>query len=163
MTIAQQIQGALAAPEMIVNAYLEDLTDEDLMLRPAPGMNHLNWQIGHLLEATYNMVEAVSPGSMPELPAGLSEKYSRDQVENDDPTTFLTKAELMEIKEQQKQAISALLDKISDEELMQPAPEKWQMLGPTVGTILQMTGTHWVMHAGQWVAVRRQLGKKALF
>jgi len=163
MTIAQQIEGSLVAPTMIVNSYLEDLSDEELLIRPIPGMNHINWQMGHVTESEHNMMETICPGSMPVLPDNFSEMYSRENADSDDPEKFLKKEQLLEIMNDQRKAAMVALDKMSDEDLMQPAPEKLQMLGPTVGSIVQMLGTHWVMHAGQWVAVRRQLGKPALF
>ena len=35
--------------QMCCNMYLDDMTDEDLMLRPTEGCNHTNWQLGHLI------------------------------------------------------------------------------------------------------------------
>ena len=35
--------------DMISMAYLQDLTDEQMMQRPHPDCNHLKWQIGHLI------------------------------------------------------------------------------------------------------------------
>ena len=54
----------------IANAYLEDLSDEDLMQRPVEGCNHINWQLGHLINAEHQMIGAVCPGTMPDLPEG---------------------------------------------------------------------------------------------
>ena len=34
---------------------------------------------------------------------------------------------------------------------------------PTVASLFSLAGTHWVMHAGQWAIVRRQLGRPPLF
>jgi len=34
---------------------------------------------------------------------------------------------------------------------------------PTVASVLMLLGTHWLMHAGQFVPIRRKLGKPALF
>ena len=44
-----------------------------------------------------------------------------------------------------------------------PAPEKIQQFGATVGAVIGGQSAHWMMHAGQWVIVRRQLGKEAIF
>lgn len=33
----------------ITGTYLDDLTDGDLLIRPVPGMNHVAWQLGHLI------------------------------------------------------------------------------------------------------------------
>ena len=65
--------------------------------------------------------------------------------------------------EEQRAGTLALLDRLSDDELEKPAPESLQQFGATVGAVIAGQSAHWMMHAGQWVIVRRQLGKKALF
>ena len=34
---------------------------------------------------------------------------------------------------------------------------------PSVGAAFSMQGGHWLMHAGQWAVVRRQLGREPIF
>ena len=41
----------------ILNAYLGDLSDADLLLRPVEGQNHIAWQLGHLISSERSMVE----------------------------------------------------------------------------------------------------------
>jgi hypothetical protein len=64
---------------------------------------------------------------------------------------------------EQRAGTLAALEKLSDDDLEKPAPEKIQQFGATVGTVFAGQNMHWVMHAGQWVIVRRQLGRKPLF
>ena len=40
-----------------------DLSDADLLVRPAPSANHIAWQLGHLIASERNLVEAAAPGS----------------------------------------------------------------------------------------------------
>ena len=35
----------------VLNAYLGDLSDADLMVRPVEGQNHIAWQLGHLISS----------------------------------------------------------------------------------------------------------------
>jgi hypothetical protein len=65
--------------------------------------------------------------------------------------------------ETQRAGTLSLLDRLSDDELEQPAPEEIQKIGATVGAVIAGQSAHWMMHAGQWVIVRRQLGKEAAF
>src|SRR3954464_10976140 len=101
----------------ISTGYLEDLTDQELMHRPAKGANHINWQLGHLIAAEHEMTEKVCPGSMPLLPAGFVEKYSKDTASSDDASKFLKKAELLKILEEQRAGSLKALDKLSDTDL----------------------------------------------
>lgn len=163
MSIANQIKQELALPAFVVQGYLSDLSDEDLMRRPAPNANHIAWQLGHLIEAEHNLNNMVCPDSMPALPEGFSEKHSKEAATNDDQSAFCTKEEYLKLMQEQRAGTLALLDRLSDEELEKPSPEKIQQFGPTVGAVIAGQSAHWMMHAGQWVIVRRQLGKEAMF
>jgi hypothetical protein len=148
---------------MVCTAYLQDLTDEQLLQRPAPGCNHINWQVGHLIASENYMISQCVAGSMPPLPDGFAEKYSKDAAKLDDPEAFCSKQELMQAFETQRKATLAALDKVSDAELDKPSPEAMQAYAPNVAAAFNMQGSHWLMHAGQWAVVRRQLGKPPLF
>ena len=100
---------------------------------------------------------------MPSLPDGFAEKHSKEASSSDDRSAFCTKQEYVELMDQQRAGTIALLDRLSDEELEQPAPEKIQQFGATVGAVIGGQASHWMMHAGQWVIVRRQMGKGPLF
>ena len=70
---------------MVLKRYLEDLSDADLMRRPAPGSNHLAWQLGHLISSEAGLLAMVCPGQSIDLPAGFAEAHSKEQVGNDEP------------------------------------------------------------------------------
>ena len=38
---------------------IDDLSDSDLMVRPAPGCNHIAWQLGHMISGTAQMIGAL--------------------------------------------------------------------------------------------------------
>lgn len=163
MSIATQIKNELNLPTFTVQVYLQDLTDEDLFRRPAPNANHIAWQLGHLIEAEHNLNNMVCPDSMPALPEGFAEMHSKEAATCDDPKQFCTKDEYLRLMEEQRAGTLALLDRLSDEELEKPAPEAIQKFGATVGAVIAGQSAHWMMHAGQWVIVRRQMGKEAIF
>ena len=97
------------------------------------------------------------------VPDGFAEKYKTEASSNDDPSAFDSKTELVGLMETQRAGTLAALAKLSDADLEKPAPEPLQRFGATVGAIIAGQITHWMMHAGQWVIVRRQLGKEAVF
>jgi hypothetical protein len=142
--------------DKVAMSYLNDLSDEDFMRRPHPGCNHLNWQIGHLITSEHQLNSKAFPGALPELPAGFAEKYTKETSKKDEPSAFARKSELMETYRQQRGATLALLTKQSDQDLDKPTGIQFV---PTVGALLSLHGSHWLMHVGQWVIVRRQLGK----
>jgi hypothetical protein len=163
MSIAQHIQVSLGPPTFVVKGYLEDLTDAELMVRPTPGANHIAWQLGHLIASDRELIESVCPGSMPPLPAGFAERYTAETGQSDNPSDFHTKAEYLKLMDEQRAGTLAALDKLSDDELAKPGPEKFRQFAATVGAMFSGQGMHWMMHAGQWAVVRRKLGRKPLF
>ncbi|MCH6552310.1 MAG: DinB family protein, partial [Planctomycetes bacterium] len=45
----------------ITRKYLDDVTDEELLVRAVPGSNHLAWQLGHLVASERSLLEAIGP------------------------------------------------------------------------------------------------------
>ncbi len=163
MSIATQIKAELQLPTFVVQGYLQDLTDADLLRRPAENANHIAWQLGHLISSEHSLNNMVYPDSMPALPAGFAEKHSKETASSDKSNDFYTKDEYLKFMEEQRAGTLALLERLSDEDLEKPAPDDIQKVGATVGAVIAGQSAHWMMHAGQWVIVRRQLGKKAMF
>ncbi len=147
---------ALSTSEMVTMAYLSDLSDTELMMRPHPKCNHLNWQIGHLISSEHEMMKTVAAEKMPPLPDGFAEKYSKEHAASDDPAEFATKEELMAAYRAQRDGTLSILRGMADDDLDR---ETGIHYAPTVGALINMQSAHWLMHCGQWVVVRRETGK----
>ena len=163
MNAIEAIKGGLAMGDMISMGYLGDLSDEEMMHRPDPKANHIKWQVGHLIAADNQMINGCMEGAIPPLPDGFAEKYEKEKSTSDDASEFDSKETLMGLYAQQKESIHAALEKLSEADLDKPSPESMQEYAPTVGSAFNMIGMHWVMHAGQWAVIRRQLGREPLF
>ncbi|MCR9118556.1 MAG: DinB family protein [bacterium] len=163
MSSAETIKNVMNLPGHVVNGYLADLSDEDLMRRPHESANHIAWQLGHLITAEHNINNMLVADSAPALPEGFAEKHSKETAASNDQSAFLTKDEYLKEMQVQREGTMALIDQLDEEALMKPSPENLQMLGAAVGACLAAHASHWMMHAGQWVIVRRQLGRTPLF
>ncbi len=163
MDSREAIKASIDLGKMITMSYLEDMTDDELMHRPHPQCNHIKWQLGHLISSENQMINGCVPGAMPELPAGFADKYTKETAASDDPSQFHSKTELLDLYQQQRSATLAALEKMSDEDLSKPTPEAMQAYAPNCGSAFVMQDAHWVMHAGQWAVIRRQLGRAPLF
>lgn len=163
MKVSEAIQLSIDSGKMISMAYLEDLTDAELLHRPAAGCNHIAWQLGHLIASEHEMIEGVAPGSMPGLPDGFAEKYSKETAAIDDADAFHSKQELLELFETVRSATLAALAGLSEDDFEKPSPEQMRAYAPTVAAAFELQGGHWLMHAGQWAVIRRQLGRAPLF
>jgi hypothetical protein len=145
--------------DRLVNAYLDDLSDADLLLRPVEGQNHIAWQLGHLISSERNMLEGIKPGASPALPEGFDEAHNRDATTSDDRSKFLSKQRYLELYQAQRAASRKVLEELSEADLDAPAPERVRRMVPTVGATFGMVGSHVLMHVGQFVSVRRKLKK----
>jgi hypothetical protein len=163
MSIASHIKVSLESPTVVVKSYLEDLSDQELLVRPADGANHIAWQLGHLIASEHQLIEQVCPGSLPDLPEGFAEKYTKETSTVDDPGAFHSKEEYLKLMDEQRAGLLTALEKLSDEDLEKPSPESLQEFWATVGAVFSGQGMHWMMHAGQWAVIRRQLGRQPLF
>ena len=163
MNSREAIKLSLNMGDMVGLAYLEDMTDEELMQRPDPGCNHITWQLGHLISSEHQITEGVAPGSMPALPDGFADRYSKETAGSDDAAAFDSKETLLGLHQQIRAATLSALEKQTDESLDAASPESMQEYAPTVGSAFSLHGNHWLMHAGQWAVLRRKLGRAPLF
>ena len=157
----EAIKMSINGTSQITSGYLADLTDEELFHRPHPGCNHINWQVGHLIVAENGIMNKVTGGKMPDLPAGFADRYAMEKTSVDDRGAFVPKHELLAAGQAQRAATLATLESLSDGDLDKPSGMDW---APTMGAAINAAASmHWMMHAGQWAVIRRQLGHKPLF
>ncbi len=159
MNTKDAIRNTAEVSAMVLTSYVADLSDADLMQRPGPGCNHLAWQLGHLISSECDLLESIVPGAAAKLPEGFSAKHSKETTGVDDPTKFCSKQEYLDLMEQVRAASLTALEKIDESELDKPSPEQFRKMFPTVGHIFVLIATHQMMHVGQFVPVRRALGK----
>jgi len=162
MNSRQTIQSAMDLSIRVLNSYISDLSDADLLRRPATGCNHLAWQLGHLIASEVSLLNMVSSGKGADLPPGFAEQHSKQTIAVDDAAKFCTKQQYQELFQKVRQATSAALANLTDADLDRPSPERMRDHFPTVGHMLLLIASHPMMHAGQFVVVRRQLGKPVL-
>ena len=63
---------------------------------------------------------------------------------------------------QSSAARAAMAPSFVDADFDKPSPEDFRSFCPTMGDLFTLIATHPMMHAGQFVIVRRQLGKPIL-
>jgi hypothetical protein len=155
------ILASFAFGDRIVDRYLADLSDADLLIRPVAGQNHIAWQLGHLIASERWMVERVRPGSSPELPSGFTEAHAKDETapKSDESGRFLSKERYLALMKAQREATKAVLADLSEADLNAPAPEGVPAWATTVSGLLLLAANHVLMHVGQFVSVRRTLQK----
>jgi hypothetical protein len=162
MTTKDAIKNTIDTGHEVLTAYVGDMTDADLRVRSVPEANHTAWQLGHLIASEHQMMSQLGH-RMPQLPAGFAESYTNETSKSNDPAKFHKKDEYLALMAKQREATLAALDAIPEADFDKPSPEPMRDYAPTVGAAFNLIGMHQLMHAGQFVPVRRKLGKPVLF
>jgi hypothetical protein len=146
----------------MLTSTVADLTDAELLTRPAPGANHANWQLGHILSVENRLGKAIGVAG-PDLPPDFADKYAKAASANDGAANFASKDMLVPLLEATRAATIEWLKTATPEQLAAPAPEGVRRLAPTVIDLMVLFGNHFAMHIGQMQVLRRKLGKPILF
>jgi hypothetical protein len=109
------------------------------------------------------LVEAAAPGSMPALPEGFAERHRRDGPVSDNAAEFLSKDEYLRLAKQVRDGTLQVLDRFSDDDFDKPVTARVPPFVKYAGDCFATIGPHWSLHAGQWVVLRRKLGRPRMF
>jgi hypothetical protein len=162
MNVKDTIRSALKGNQGMLSMTLADMTDQDLLVRPVPGANHIAWQLGHLILAEQRVMTMLG-GTPPPLPAGFAEQHKKDTAAVEPPKGFATKTQYLELFNQTREATLDAAAKLSDVDLDKPVEGSMARIAPTLGSLASFPASHAYMHMGQFSVVRRKLGKPVLF
>ena len=163
MTAKDVLKTCLTSTQNLLQQYIADLSDEDLLRRPVPEANHIAWQLGHLIASETMLGRNLRGAMYPELPASLQAQMSGKSSATPPPEGYLKQAEYLDWFNKVRGATIANVDRATDADLDQPLMGDFAKWAPTVGALLVLTANHTLMHAGQFTVVRRALGKPVLF
>ena len=108
-TAKNLLRQSIEMGHMVTRAYVEDLTDAELLVRSVPGSNHVAWQLGHMIGSVRGMLAGLGRPA-PALPNGFEAAYTRETSASDDPAKFATKAEYLALMGQMKAASLAAVE-----------------------------------------------------
>ncbi|MCA9413230.1 MAG: DinB family protein [Candidatus Omnitrophica bacterium] len=160
MTVQEHLKASFALPDFMMEHYLMDLSDEDLMVRPLPVINHFKWQLGHLVQGEHSHMNELKFRRMPELPEGFADLFTKETAKIDDPAFFPSKESLVETMTEQRKGTLQILDGLSESDLESETPEAIRYFGPKVGNVFSGEVIHWMLHVGQLTVLRKYLGKQ---
>ena len=159
MKAADIITIAFGTNDFILNTYLQDLSDEEILLAPTAGANSIAWQLGHLISSENSFVESMKPGTSPKLPEGFPARHSKEGAIESSTAGYLTKDQYLSLRQAQRAATLGYLATLSEEDLDKPGPEAMRSWIPTIGAGFTLFAGHGLLHAGQIAVLRRKLGK----
>lgn len=159
MDAKQAIQMVLDTSSYILESYLGDLSDEEILLRPVQGANQVAWQLGHLVVNEHRCLKALSPSHAVELDEQFFNAYQKECLVELDRSSGRSKETYMELLTEQRSLSLRYLDSLSTEQLDLPGPSHMRDYAPTQGAALAQQGIHTTMHCGQIAVLRRALNK----
>jgi len=155
---------ALESTGQMLGMFLSDLSDEDLLVCPVEGANHIAWQVGHIISTEFLLMTGNLPGaSYPIHSADFETNHSRDSNQKQQSKGFLTKAEYLDLMAKTRAITLTALRKLTDADLDKATTGRLAAKAPTLGKILLLCSNHTLMHMGQFSVIRRKLGKPVLF
>lgn len=158
------VKTALNSTRDLLNWYLGDLSDQDLLHHPAPGANNIAWQMGHLIDGEIHLLQDQSPGAVyPELPPTMKNQYTAQTAVSGPPGGYLPKSNYLEWFGKVRAATLDNLAKLTDADLDKKTTGSMAKFAPTLGDLYILVANHTLMHAGQFTVVRRALQKPVLF
>ena len=88
MQAKDAIRNTFDMSDMVIDAYLKDLDDADLLVRPVVGMNHIAWQLGHLIKTERRLHRDDPARLLPALARRLRRGPRPQANTEDDPSKF---------------------------------------------------------------------------
>ena len=159
MSTLDAIRSTFALSDMVLNSYVGDFRDSDLMTRPGIGCNHIAWQLGHLISSEADLIDKVKAGSAVALPDGFADKHSKEATANDDANDFCSQAEYVALYKQTRENSLSVISSLPEESFSAEGPEDMRQFCPTMADFCCLIASHPMMHVGQFVPVRRAHGK----
>jgi hypothetical protein len=162
MNIAELLAEQYARNLGMLKASISDFSEEEMFFRPCPAANHAAWQIGHLIVAEANMVNAAAPGRGGKIPPEFVVAFSKDMASSDERSRFPSKDALLACLDTVRAASICWAKDLSEADIGAPGPENMRAFIPTKGSLSLIILEHLAMHLGQLQVIRRCLGKAHL-
>lgn len=139
---------------------VDDLTEEEMIAQPKPGMNHAAWIVGHLAWTSNSLVSML--GGTSEYDRSWNALFDFHSFPRADATLYPSKPDLLASFDAAHRHVAMRVSRVTDDQLSQILPvESLRSLIPTVGdAIVHITTTHEATHIGQLSAWRRALGRE---
>jgi hypothetical protein len=161
MSIAELLANNIRQSKGMIDAFLKDFSDEEMLFRPAKGANHAAWQIGHLANSTRGMVNGCDQSVA--FAFEDDTRFGKSKAGIDDPAFFPKKKEIIDRFDGAVELAADWVGKLSEADLGKASPERLRQFAPTFANVAILLGSHPMMHIGQFSVMRRALGKPVLF
>jgi len=137
-------------------------TPDDWVYQVDPSANHAMWFVGHMASTDNYVISMVAPEKTVDLPANYNGLFGMGSKPVNDPATYPSPEEALRLMRKCRQALLALLDKMSDEDLAKPIAGGGPEFLTDNASVFELIVWHEGIHCGQMSVARRALGHAPL-
>lgn len=160
----EAIASSLESTGQMMELFLSDLDDRDILICPVEGANHIAWQVGHLISSEKFMMTGNLPGVHYEnSPQDFDSTHSRESTCKTSTHGFLSKDAYLDQFRKTRSATLKAIRNLKETDLETPTTGRLAAKAPTIGKLFLLCSHHTLMHMGQFSVIRRKLGKPVLF
>jgi uncharacterized damage-inducible protein DinB len=137
-------------------------TPEQWTFQVHPSCNHALWFVGHMATSDNFFLSLVAPDKSQKLPE-FQAKFGMGSQPTNQPSEYPAPESVLAAMRERRQALLAVLDGMSDEDLAKNTPEGAPDFLPDAASVFELAIWHEGQHSGQVSVARRALGYKPLF
>ncbi len=144
--------------DFLLEKYLEDMTDQDLLV-PIDGLiNNWNSQLAHLINSEVFHIGSLGYGQDIQLSDAFLKIYA-DQQTPGKQKDYLSKEELLREQRSVRNQSLAILDAIPETDHYRAPPETLAYFAKDIHGVFTGEVAHWSHHLSQLAIIRKHLGK----
>jgi hypothetical protein len=146
------------------SSLLEDIDQSTWFNMPAPGINHVAWQVGHLAASQVSLIHVRCFAKDYDrcAPPGFREMFGKGSTPNANPGAYPPLADVRAAFDRIQAEALDLIASMSESDLNSPAGAEPHPLFSTKQGAIATTAMHETFHAGQIALLRRLAGKPPL-
>ncbi len=154
------LQSHLRTIHGAVRRAVEDITDDESLVRIANFSNNARWLTGHII--LYTQWTAAALGCKFSLPEGWTELFKTGGTASSDPNVYPSMETLRERLFDNHRIIQEFLEHVNDVSLQEEIDLSKNWRSTRMGAVLFLAA-HDFYHVGQLEVIRRQLGRERNF
>src|SRR3954463_15220162 len=97
MNAKDAIHSALGSTRHMLEWYVSDLSDADLLVRPVPAANHIAWQLTHLIHSEGQLGGAIPGAAYPTMPGSFLQLAKPEASASSDAKGYLGRQHYLDL------------------------------------------------------------------
>jgi uncharacterized damage-inducible protein DinB len=158
MSMKERLRRQLVSARQLSERLLADFhTPEDWTRQVHPGCNHALWFAGHMANTDNFLISMIAPEQARDR-AGFAAKFGMGSQPTSNPADYPPADEVLAAMRERRQALLALLDGLSDEDLAKKTAAGAPEFLSDFASVFELAIWHEGLHSGQLSIARRALG-----